>query len=218
MPVPSPRLAFKQPEALCRTYVYSWGGCLLGTGFTETNIMAGLNFGTTGSPLDSSRADHKHKTKTKSYVSPMRISGTTKVSDAYSYAGYEIVHHQDFASINDAEQLARNKLRKMFDKTSGQQAFALSLHYEYPHNHHTSAHCVGFFYSNGGIGTRKPGGRFFDPNYGSWQFGSGNKLLDFYCDEWLPNFLAGTVNPDPGHRAGRARELTFFRLSGLMQA
>lgn len=218
MPVPSPRLAFKQPEALCRTYVYQWGGCLLGTSVTETAIMAGLNMTRSGSALDPYRQDHQHKTKTKSYATPGRISGTTRINDDYSFAGYEIVHREVFSTNNDANLQVREKLSKAFDKTSGQQVFALSIHYEYPHNHRTSGHSVGFFYSRGGLSTRRPGSRFFDPNVGSWQFGSGSKALDFYCDEWLPNFLAGTVNPDPGHKPGKARELRYFRLTGLMQA
>ena len=218
MPVPTPRLAFKQPEALCRTYVYRWGGCLLGTSVTETAIMAGLNLTRSGSALDLYRQDHAHATKTKAYATPGGISGVTQITDEYSFAGYEIVHRKDFTSTNDANHQVRDKLRKAFDKTHRQQVFALSIHYEYPHNHRTSGHSVGFFYSRGGIGARKPGGRFFDPNVGSWQFSGGDKLLDFYYDEWLPNFLAGTVNPDPGHKPGRARELRYFRVVGLMKS
>ncbi len=211
-----PRLVFKQPEALCRTYVYRWGGYLLGTNATETAIMAGLNFTRSGTALDPYRQDHGHATKTKAYATQMGISGVTQITDDYSFAGYTIVDHQDFTTTNDANQQVRKKLRKMFDRTPRQEAFAVSIHYEYPHSKRRSGHSIGFFYSNGGMGARKPGGRFFDPNVGSWQFGSGNTLLDFYCDDWLPNFLAGTIQPDPGHQA-RARELTYFRLVGFMK-
>lgn len=232
MPVPTPRLVFKQPKALCRTYVYRWAGCLLGTSVNETAIMAGLNMTKSGSALDPYKQDHADPIKTKAYGNRkgpggeklvhgprMGMSGVTQITDDYSVAGYAIVTHQKFSTKNDANQQVRETLREAFNRTPRQDVFALSIHYVYPQrNNEDGAHCVGFFYSNGGFGVRKPGGRFFDPNCGSWQFGSGSKLLDFYCDEWLPSYLAGSISADPNHPTGKTRDLKFFRLVGFMKA
>src|SRR5262245_55716145 len=208
-----PRLAYHQPEALCRTLAYYWGGYLLLTDAKETQIIATLvSFVSGPTNLPNTRGVHDHATQTKAYARKGGWSDTISLpwkGRQFGVAGYTIetrhefqktVHGNADTNIDDHIGVAGTSIASVLSQTDHQSAFVLSLHYTYPATGRDSAHSMGIFHSRGGLGSRKPGTRFFDPNVGSWQFSTTQELVDFYRTDWLKNFVAGTMPADPGHQ------------------
>ena len=226
-----PRIPYRQPEGLCRTLVYRWGGLLLGSRVKESEIIGGLvtakDKRDRSERYDSAKKSQVHPTQTKAYRSEGGFSDVNTVTwnrKDYHYVGFTVIRRLDFAlnerdaNWDDHAGLVRQSLAEgvQLSSTPRQLAFALSLHYRYPSNNRESGHTVGIFISRGGFEARKPGARFLDPNIGSWRFGDFESLLQFYSNDWLPNFVAGAMRADPGHARGKRRNLTFFRLIGLL--
>lgn len=111
----------------------------------------------------------------------------------------------------------RPYLAKQIGTQSEACAYAVSFHYTKEKDGKDSAHTVGFFFSRGTTAQRSFGGRFFDPNVGSWKFAKLDELLDFATNDWLRCFAYGTINPDPGKAQSR-RTLNFYRVVLLVSS
>jgi hypothetical protein len=201
---------------------------LAGTG-TETEILQSLPTEVSASTLiDAWENTHGDQHATKAYddskesptlgdwsaATPFTFKGKS-----YSALGYVIEQKQLLTGLKTQSQfyqIAALIANQMLE-VKRQSAFGLSLHYRYPHDGRTSGHTLGIFYSVGGPGARKAGIRFFDPNLGSWRFGTTQDFGNFLEKQWFPGFLAGNFG-DPNHPTRRRRELTYFRFVGITQA
>ncbi|TWT15556.1 hypothetical protein [Reyranella sp. CPCC 100927] len=238
-----PRIGYSQPAAICRTLVFNWAGSLLCTRDHETQIIHRLASQSSPGPgltYMKQLQNMKHQTAnwrstTQKVDRPvgggfekrtinrgvLNFSNTNEV-----FSSVDRKHHayDCFAIVPEALLDTKNyhpklifELLKCSSTTRTQAAYALTILYRYG-NGDESGHCVGLFFSRGGFGARSAGGRFFDPNVGTWQFGSHRETIDFVMSDWLPNFVANTMKGDPGHAKKGPREVKGYRLSQFMDA
>lgn len=217
-----PRLAYSQPEAICRTLAYRWGAMLLLTDVNETHIMSVIAYltvrkgGQRTVSLATIRAEHDHPTQTKAYGRDAGFSDANVIEyrgRSLQYVGNSVITKED-VDAHDSSGRISQAIQSQIHQSGKQAAYVLSVHYTYPTGR-KSGHSLGIYHSRGGIARRGISARFFEPNLGTWRFIDEGAMLDFVSNDWLPSFLAGTLKHDPGHPGATPRELTYFRLIEL---
>jgi hypothetical protein len=208
-----------------------WAAMLLGTDLDDATIMSRLD----GSNLVQTYKNTKLSSPNENYqrgatdVNKLFVQGPGKKKGGkrskkdvpfVSFIGgllYQgTAQDQDAAPIiaqllcADAERVVMvTDEQGHVKEPSRRNGYTVSIHYEYKLTKRTSGHSVGFYYREA-----PERAQFFDPNYGAWLFQTFDQATEFFADEWLPRFLAGSLKMDPGDETnqGKARKLTYFKI------